>query len=83
MTHADILQRVTEIIRDLAEDDDLALRDETVAHDIPAWDSLLNVRLIIAIESEFGVRFETAEISGAASPQNVGEMINLIGKKMN
>lgn len=79
-THDQILKRVNELARELTEDDSVKLTDETAAKDVEWWDSLLHVRLFLAIESEFKVRFETREIT---QPATVGEMVELIRKKLN
>lgn len=80
---ADLRGRVQSIFRDLFEDDDLILQDSMTAHDIEGWDSLAHINLIIAIESELGIRFAAAEISGLKEPsQNVGSFLDLIRSKL-
>ena len=54
------------------------LSDETNANDIEDWDSLEQINLIVAIENEFGMMFDMAEVSDLA---NVGEMADLIMSK--
>lgn len=39
-----------------------ALTDESSPDNLEAWDSLANMRLIIAIEEEFGVRLGTGDL---------------------
>jgi len=80
MTHAEILQRVAAMMGDLTEDDELVLTDETTPDDVELWDSLLHIRLVVAIESEFGIRFDTVEIG---EPESVGELVALIERKLN
>jgi acyl carrier protein len=79
MTHDDILERITNIMKDLTEDDELVLTDETTADDVPLWDSVLHVKLIVAIEDEFKVRFEVDEIT---EPENVGTLVALVESKL-
>lgn len=74
-----ILTKITELMRELAENDDVVLTEGSTADDVEEWDSLLQVRLIVAIEAEYGIRFETKEIT---SPKNVGELIDLIEGKL-
>ena len=38
----------------------------------------MQVRLVVAIEKEFGIKFSTTELSGLA---NVGDMVALIAAK--
>ena len=66
---------MTELLGDVLDDDDIVLRPETTAPDVPGWDSLANVRFILAIEQAFKVRFAAAE---SARLKNVGELVALI-----
>lgn len=79
MTDDEILDRITAMMRDLTEDDDLVLARDTAPDEIEQWDSLLHVRLVVTIEAEFGIRFDVEEIG---EPENVGEMIALIREKL-
>ena len=64
-------------------DPDLVLREEMTAGDVPGWESLSHINLIIAIEKRFGIRFATTEISRLKeSGQNVGTLFRLIEAKV-
>jgi acyl carrier protein len=39
-----------------------SLSDNDGPGTVPDWDSVVHLNLILALESEFGVRFETSEI---------------------
>jgi acyl carrier protein len=80
VTHEQVLRRITELVRELSEDDTVVLRDDSTAQDVEWWDSLLHVRLFLALESEYKIRFETREVT---KPSSVGEMIALIRQKLN
>jgi len=71
-------ERLTPIFRDIFDRDDLVLTPALTARDVAEWDSLSHIRLIVAVEKEFGVKFALGELQ---SLQNVGEMIALIEKK--
>ena len=78
--HFETLQNV---FRDLFDDADLVLTEDTTADDIGGWDSLAHINLIVALEQAFGVRFATAEIGGLKeSGQNVGSLLELIEAKL-
>lgn len=79
MSHDEILRRVTDIMRDVFDEDDLVATDTTTANDVAEWDSTNHVRLMVALEAEFGIRFETDEIT---APETVGELIALISSKL-
>lgn len=53
--------------------------DEMMADDIDEWDSITHISLVIAVESEFGLRMNAAEIIGL---ENVGAMIRLLETKL-
>ena len=71
-------ERLTPIFRDIFDRDDLVLTPALTARDVAEWDSLSHIRLIVAVEKEFGVKFALGELQ---SLQNVGEMLALIEKK--
>lgn len=70
--------RLQNVFRNVFEDDEIVIEEGTTSKDIEDWDSLMHIELITAIESEFGIRFTTDEMSSAA---NVGEFISLIDEK--
>ena len=78
LDRASILTKITQIMRDLTEDDKLQISDATTADDVEGWDSVLHVKLIITIEDDFGVKFQTREIN---APTNVGELVDLVESK--
>jgi acyl carrier protein len=68
-------ERLQEIFRDIFDDGELIITDSTSADDIEDWDSLAQINLVVAIEKEFGVRFNFAQIS---QMKDVGEILNQI-----
>ena len=70
-----ILPQITEIFKEVFEDDDLEVNRETTAHDVEAWDSLMHVTLIVNVEKVFGVKFSSSEISAL---KKVGDLEDLI-----
>jgi acyl carrier protein len=71
--------RIEEIVRLLFNDESIQLADETVAADIPGWDSLAHVNLLFSVEQEFGVQFDDAE---ATQFRTVGELRGEIERKL-
>jgi acyl carrier protein len=48
------------------------------AEDVPAWDSLSHINMIIAVEKAFGIKFTIKDVRVL---KDVGELIELIMKK--
>jgi acyl carrier protein len=79
MTTNEIIERVNEIFIDVLENPDIVISGETTANDVPEWDSLNHIMLVIEIEKKFGIRFSSGEVGGF---KNVGEMCEAIKAKM-
>jgi acyl carrier protein len=65
------------ILREL-DLEDYDMTEETVAEDIPGWDSLSHVRILTALEAEYRVRFSTWEVLGL---KRVGDLQVLLEAK--
>lgn len=52
---------------------------ELTAKDVPEWDSLMHISLMVAVEKEFGIRFRVGEVEATT---NVGEFADLIVRRM-
>jgi len=76
---AHIYAELTPIFRDVLDDDSLVLTPELTAADVPEWDSFNHINLVVAIESQFGVKFQTAELE---SLQSVGQLVDLLQRKL-
>lgn len=78
MNETQILEALTQVFRDVFDDDDIVLTSATTAQDIEGWDSQAHVNLIVAAEMRFGIRFRTAELE---SLHDVGQFARLIESK--
>ena len=74
-----IYARLTEIFRDVFDDEEIVLRPDTTAKDIPEWDSLSHVRLVLTVQQKFGIKFSAAQTSNL---KNVGEFVSLIATRV-
>ncbi len=72
------LEELQQVFRNVFDDDGIIITRDTTAADIEAWDSVQNVTLMLEAESQFRVRFSTAEM---AYLKNVGDLVDLIEKK--
>ena len=57
----------------------ITLSPELSALDEPEWDSLLQISIVVAVESAFEIRFRVGEVEGT---KNVGEFADLIARRM-
>jgi acyl carrier protein len=74
-----ILEQLRPIFRDVLDQADLTITPESNGHNVEGWDSLAHINLVTAIEQEFGIKFALGELQEL---KNVGEMIELIEKKL-
>jgi len=74
-----ITEKLTQVFREVFDDETLVVTDEMTADDVDAWDSLSHVNLIIAIEISFGIEFKQNEIQNFG---NVGELKQSIEEKL-
>ncbi|MBX9608755.1 MAG: acyl carrier protein [Gammaproteobacteria bacterium] len=72
---AELIARLTEVFRETLDVEDLVVTRELTADEVEEWDSLAHVRLMIAVEREFGCRFPTTEVTKLS---NVGDLVDLI-----
>jgi acyl carrier protein len=59
--------------------DDWPIEDETLAAEIPGWDSLNHATVILAVEKAFGVRFSNVEV---LKLNNIGDLQRLLDSKL-
>ncbi|SCA56281.1 Acyl carrier protein [Candidatus Terasakiella magnetica] len=74
----EVIEKMTPIFQDILDIDDLILTPELSADEIEEWDSLSHIRLIVAHEVEFKVKFTTNEVNEL---DNVGQLAELIISK--
>jgi acyl carrier protein len=75
MIEEEIRSKVTNVFRDVFDDDSITLKNEMTASEIDGWDSLSNVRLMVSLEEVFGIRFDAAEFREF---RDVGELLTAI-----
>lgn len=73
-----ILSELTAILREVLDDPELELTAETSAADIPGWDSMAHIALVVEVECRFGIRFQAAEIEAL---RQIGDLVALIETK--
>nr|WP_315190029.1 acyl carrier protein [uncultured Albidiferax sp.] len=73
-----IYTKLTAIFHDVFDDETIVVTPELTADDVDEWDSLAHIRLVLAIEKKFGLKFSAAEVGRL---KNVGEFVALIQSK--
>jgi len=71
----DLQERLNPIFREVFENDSINITPQTTANDVEGWDSLSHVTLILAIETEFKIRFTQRELM---TFKNVGDLMAFI-----
>ena len=70
-----VWSRVHQVIVEVFGDEEVALEASTTAADVDGWDSISNIEVMVALEREFGIRFNTGEMATLA---NLGQLVELI-----
>ena len=69
------LYRLQSIFRDVFSNPQLVLTEEMSTANLPCWDSVAMVHIILAAEAEFGVRFSTDEVAAVSSVADILKII--------
>ena len=78
MTATSVEDKVISIIRDALDEYSVPITLATSSHDVPNWDSVNHISIVVAVEDAFNMKFRAAELEKL---QNVGELVRLIEKK--
>ena len=72
---AEILSRIQAIASEILALPSLRLEENMTAHDVPGWDSLTHVQIVIGVEREFEVRLTSTEV---ARLENAGSLVDIV-----
>ena len=80
MSRESVLDEIRQIMADVfdIDVDDVGVGPDTTAADIEEWDSLSHIRLIVAVERRFKVKFTNSEIEQLT---RVGDLAALVEAK--
>ena len=70
--------RVERVFREVLDDRRLSLTPESAPGNVAGWDSFAHVKLILALEEEFGVSFTVDDVAEAA---NLGDLIQVLKQR--
>lgn len=75
MNREEVFKRLTNVFRDVFDDESIMLKEETTADDIEDWDSFEHINLVVAVEEEFSFKIPMGKV---VNMKNVGEMVDII-----
>lgn len=75
MKDEEILAVVVAQIRQETDNDDLAITPDMTASDVPGWDSLAHIRILLEIGAKLGVRIDIEQTYRAAT---IGDLLPII-----
>jgi acyl carrier protein len=78
MTREQTIAKLMPVMHDVFDDDDIEYRDDLTAADVEEWDSLSNIRFMVAVEQAFSTRFSTAEMEGLGK---LGDLVDILEKR--
>lgn len=79
MSNNTIFEKITSLVKKIADNNALELTPESAFEDIENWDSLNTVDLEMEIEQEFSISFETGEFQ---EYKTIAQLIDAISKKV-
>lgn len=79
MESAEILARITSLMKKVFENDSLVITMETSNKDVEEWDSLNYTAIISAIEKDFNIKFKMREF---LEFKNVGDIVRTVSSKI-
>ncbi len=73
-----IIEIISPVFREVFEDPKLLIKRELSAQDVPNWDSLNHITLVVELEQVTGTTFSVEELSGMIT---VGDLIDSLKNK--
>ena len=79
MDEPQLYAQLTDVVRDVLDDDTIVLTAATRAKDVRGWDSATHIEIIVSIEARYGIRFTTPELG---TIENVGDIVKAVERKL-
>ena len=79
MESIEILNKINNIFALVLENQRLTLTRESVITNVEGWDSFTNIKLILTMEKQFQLNFNTFEIQAC---RNIGDLCDTIQRKL-
>ncbi len=78
MTEAEVYPKLTAILRQVFDRDDIEAIPTLAADQVEGWDSFKQVEILIAVQEEFSLKFSSRELD---SLKNVGDLVSIVVAK--
>jgi acyl carrier protein len=78
MDTTEIKAKLTPIFQEIFSAENLSVDEQLTAKEVPGWDSLSHINMVVAVEKAFRIRLNTREVR---SMKKVSDLINLIRQK--
>jgi acyl carrier protein len=75
MDDTQIYSKLTDVFHDIFDDDTIEVIPELTAKDVDGWDSMTHIRLILAVERAFKVKFTTSQIGTLKKVDDLATLI--------
>ena len=75
MTREEVFTKLTDVFRDVFDNDNIVLKEGTVSSDIQDWDSLEFINIVVAVMETFKIKFSIEDLKKL---DNVGQLVTLI-----
>lgn len=79
MERNEVIEKITQIFRDVFGDKNIVINDEMTAADVENWDSLTHMLMITKVEEELGIKFKLKELNRL---KKVGDLISIVESKL-
>lgn len=73
------ITQISEIVREVFDDETVELTEATAAKDVEGWDSLSHIRFIVTVERRFKIKFTSREVENL---RNLGDLLKAINAKL-
>jgi acyl carrier protein len=77
LSDSGIMAELTQILRDVLDAPDLIVRPQTTAAEVPGWDSMKHILIVMGVQEKFGIRLKPREIDRL---NNVGDLAAVIAE---
>jgi acyl carrier protein len=78
VTEPEVYPKITAILREVFDRDDIEATPTLAADQVEGWDSFKQVEILIAVQEEFSLKFSSRELD---SLKNVGDLVKIVVAK--